>query len=147
MENINNSEINNQQTVNAAELNNELNGFNWGAFGFTWMWGLGNGSFNKTWHILLVHGLYIISNFIPFGSFLSLIAGPAYLALAIYYGLNGNKWAYENRAWWSLEDFTNTQKRWAIAVAVIASCIVAAVIIGIIIACIVTAVIFSSHGR
>lgn len=50
--------------------------------------------------------------------FLNILAAIGYLALKIYYGIKGNEWAYQNRAWWSIEDFESTQRRWAIAVAV-----------------------------
>ena len=41
--------------------------------------------------------------------------------IGIFYGLKGNEWAYKNRAWWSIADFEETQKRWATATAVLLS--------------------------
>ncbi|MBR6099133.1 hypothetical protein IKP85_05235 [bacterium] len=146
MENINNSEINNQQTVNAAELETELRKFNWGACGCTWMWGLGNGSFNKTWHVLIVQGVWILMNYIPFLNILGLLTLPAYIGLMIYYGFNGNRWAFENRAWWSLEDFTATQRRWAIVTITVLCITILCVIIGIIIFFVAFAAMLSSFG-
>ena len=103
--------------VNPMELDRALNHFNWGAFGFTWMWGLGNGSFNKTWISLVVDFVSGCLNIIPFIGPILGLAGI--IGIRIYLGLNGNKWAFENRAWWSLTDYTETQKRWATAVAII----------------------------
>ena len=103
--------------VNPMELDRALKRFNWGVFGFVWLWGLGNGSFNKTWISIVVDIAAGFLNIIP-------LIGPilvfaAMIGIRIYLGINGNKWAFENRAWWSLTDFTETQKRWATATAII----------------------------
>jgi len=89
----------------------DVSGFNWGAFAFTYFWGLGNGSLEKTIHILL---------FEIFGTLLCIIpiVGPLLyflilLIMRIKVGINGNQWAYENRAWYNIKDFTETQKRYS----------------------------------
>ena len=126
MENIeNNINIENTQQeiqVDSNELNNALRHFNWGAFGFTWLWGLGNGSFKHTWIIIIPYLLMCIP-------IINILAALAYLGISIYFGTKGNEWAYEGRAWWSLTDFTETQKRWATAVAVIAILMVVLILV------------------
>lgn len=69
----------------------ELRGWNWGAFGATWLWGL----YNETFIALL-----------------GLIPGVNIL-VSIYLGANGNELAWKNKRWESHEEFLHTQKRWA----------------------------------
>ncbi len=132
IDNINNKNVieNSQEvTVNADEIMNALKHFNWGAFYFSWLWGLGNGSFRKTWHVIIPLSLLV---FLP--GFTTLFKGSTsnvfvimllcYIAMfimGVFYGLKGNEWAYKNRAWWSITDFDETQKRWATATAVLIS--------------------------
>lgn len=103
--------------VNPQELNSALKHFNWGVFGFTWLWGLGNGSFRKTWPAIIVDFASGFLNIIPFIGWL--LGLGAMVAIRVYFGMNGNTWAFNNRAWWSLTDFEETQKRWAVATAII----------------------------
>ena len=100
--------------VNPKDLEIAINHLNWGAFGFTWIWGLGNGSFKQTWPYVICD----LIPFIPFVNYLWFLAALVSFGFRIYFLINGNKWAYENRAWWSLTDFTETQKRWAILTAI-----------------------------
>ncbi len=75
------------------ELPNGPEGFNWGAFFLSWIWGIGNNSIKA---ILL--GLFFnIPLFTP-----------------IILGLKGNKWAWKNKHWNSVEEFRSSQKTWAI---------------------------------
>lgn len=69
----------------------DLSGWNWGAFGATWLWGL----YNETFVALfgLIPGVNIF--------------------VSIYLGINGNKLAWKNKRWESREEFLKTQKRWA----------------------------------
>ena len=69
--------------------------FNWGAFCFTWIWGLVHKSY-----ITLI---YIIGAFIPFVN----------LGLAIWFGIKGNEWAWRNKKFESEEAFHENQKIWA----------------------------------
>lgn len=75
--------------------------FNWGAFFFTWIWGL----FNRT---------YITLIFIPFAFIPGLLGHIICLGLKIWFGLCGNQWAWKNNKWSSVEDFHRIQKIWAI---------------------------------
>ena len=83
------------------EMPEHLKKFNWGAFLWTWIWGIGN----NTW-IALIALLLLLLSFIPF-VFL------AYLAFAIFLGIKGNEFAWKNKEWKSEEHFTKVQKLWA----------------------------------
>lgn len=73
--------------------------FNWGAFTFSWIWGLGN----KTYITLLT----LVLVFIPFvGNIAAIIAN-------IIFGIKGNRWAWQNKRWQSVEHFHKVQKKWA----------------------------------
>ena len=76
----------------SAQIPDELQGWNWGAFLLTWVWGIGN----KVWLSLLA--------LIP----LPLVG----LAMAILLGIKGNEWAWQNKRWDSIEHFRKTQRIW-----------------------------------
>ena len=108
-----------------AEYDVVLNHFNWGAFFFDWMWGLANGCLGKMKLVFVILILLLVP-------FVNILAGLGYLVLKIYFGLKGNEWAYEGRAFYSPQDFEDTQKRWAIAgLAVYLPIIILGIIIGI----------------
>ena len=73
----------------------ELKKFNWGAFLLNWIWGL----MHKQYLTLL----YFLACFIP-------VIGP--LAISIWFGIAGNKWAWESKEWNSIEEFNNSQRCW-----------------------------------
>lgn len=75
---------------NLSEIPPEIKGWNWGAAGLTWIWGLSNG----VWISLLV--------FIPY-------FGAIWW---IFLGAKGNKWAWQHSQWQSVEDFQRTQDKW-----------------------------------
>ena len=79
--------------------------FNWGAFLFTYFWGLGNGSFKKTYPILICE----IFLYIPVINFIAFIV---YIYLRVLAGSHGNQWAYEGRAWYDEKEFRETQKHY-----------------------------------
>ncbi len=73
--------------------------FNWGAFFFTWIWGLNH----KAYITLIV----IVLGCIPFiGAFVN-------LGLAIWFGTKGNQWAWESGRFSSIEDMMECQRIWA----------------------------------
>lgn len=78
--------------------------FNWGAFLLSWIWGLGNSSF-----ITLVIIPAALLSFIPFAGFL------IQLGLAVWFGMKGNTWAWQNKQFESVEKFNEYQKKWAVA--------------------------------
>lgn len=76
---------------NTAVVPQEISGWNWGAFLLSWIWGIGN---NVWWGLLTL---------IPYAGFI----------MRIILGVKGNKWAWKNKKWESIEDFKKTQKTWA----------------------------------
>lgn len=83
--------------------------FNWGAFGLTFIWGF----FNKTPITLL----FLVLLLIPIGPLLNLF-------IAIWFGIKGNEWAWQNKKWESVEHFHLVQKKWAIASAIVLFCFI-----------------------
>jgi hypothetical protein len=75
----------------------EIQGWNWGGFLLTWIWGVGN---NVWISLISLFGL------VPY------IGWIVSLAMMIILGLRGNEWAWQNKKWDSIEHFKNTQKRW-----------------------------------
>jgi hypothetical protein len=69
----------------------EIRGWNWGAFFFGWLWGIGN----NVWIALL--------EFIPYVGFV----------MSIVLGVKGNEWAWQKKRWDSIEHFQRTQRKWA----------------------------------
>jgi hypothetical protein len=76
----------------SATVPPELQGWNWGAFLLTWIWGIGN----RVWLALLA--------LIPIP-----IVG---LAVAILLGVKGNEWAWQLKKWDNIEHFRRTQRIW-----------------------------------
>lgn len=75
--------------------------FNWGAFLLSWIWGL----FHKSYIALIT----FLLAFVPF-------IGPILiLAFNIWYGINGNTIAWQNKKYESVEKFHENQKKWATA--------------------------------
>lgn len=73
----------------------ELKRFNWGAFLLNWIWGV--------MHKKYITLLYFLACFIP-------ILGP--LVISIWFGIAGNKWAWNSKNWASIEEFNEVQKNW-----------------------------------
>ncbi len=92
-----------------AVVPQEVRGLAWGAFFWTFIWGI----FNRTWIALLV--------FVPLIGFVM----PFVLLF------KGREWAWRNRHWDSVEHFNKVQRRWAMAFLVI---LLAAFLLGIILA-------------
>lgn len=80
----------------------DLSKWNWGAFGLYPIWGF----FNGCW----------------WAFFVWLFLGWCFLIPNIVFGINGTKWAWQNRSWISVEDFNHTQSVWG-TVAIILICI------------------------
>lgn len=76
-----------------GRLPDELRGWNWGAFFFTWIWGIGN----RTRIALL--------SLVPYVGFV----------MPFVLGFKGNEWAWKNKKWNSVAQFKQVQKNWAIA--------------------------------
>ncbi len=76
----------------------ELHGWNWGAFFFTWIWGLAH----SVWISLVV-----LLSFIP------IIGWILGFGMSIALGLKGNEWAWQHRKFESVEQFKKVQHAWA----------------------------------
>lgn len=104
------------ENAEREQLKNELNKFNWGAFGFGWIWAIFNGAWNDYFPTLLIMIAAAVISKIP-------LIGPVFRlicpGIAIYVGTKGNEWAYNGtKKWSSIEKFQEVQKKWAIAFAV-----------------------------
>lgn len=75
-----------------AELSTELERWNWGAFGLSWIWGIGNRT-PAAWFAL-----------VPF---------VGWFGMPFLLGLKGNEWAWRNGNWPDLETFRRAQQKWA----------------------------------
>lgn len=85
----------------ASELPDELKGFNWGAFFLTIIWCI----VHRHWLGLLYLFIGVVS------APLTLIVG-AVIAICVI-GSEANKIAWQNRQWSSIEEFKDTQRKWA----------------------------------
>ncbi len=74
----------------AALVPEGVKGWNFGAFFFTWIWGLAN----NVWLALLA--------LIP----------AAWLVMAALLGFKGNEWAWQSRRWESVAQFKRVQRAW-----------------------------------
>lgn len=93
---------NSGQGPQAAAPAEVLTSFNWGAFFLSWIWGLGN----KTYLTFIIWATILVS-WVP------LIGGLVPLGVAIWFGMKGNEWAWQNKQWESVEQFHSVQKTWA----------------------------------
>lgn len=84
-----------RKKVSKEEFPQELKKFNWGAFLLNWIWGL--------MHKKYITLLYFVACLIP-------VIGP--LAVSIWFGCVGNKWAWESKSWNSIEEFNDVQRGW-----------------------------------
>lgn len=74
----------------ASVVPEEIKGWNWGAAGLTWIWGV-------------YHGVWIsLLAFIPIVN----------IIMVIVLGIKGSEWAWRARPWESVERFVSSQKKW-----------------------------------
>ena len=76
-------------------LPKELNCFNWGAFLLNWIWGVMHKKYVTLW--------ILPAAIIP-------VIGP--FVVSIWFGIAGNRWAWESKDWASVEEFNESQKFW-----------------------------------
>ena len=69
----------------------EIRRWNWGAFSFTWIWGLANHTYIAL--LGLIPGVGVVMRFVL--------------------GVKGNDWAWRNKWWDSVDHFKRTQRKWA----------------------------------
>jgi hypothetical protein len=101
----------------------ELKGFNWGAFwwGLSLIWAIAH----KAWAIIIFHILLLI----PFVNF---VVAFATIPLCIFFGFQGNKWAWQNKNWASIDEFQKVQRKWGTwcSIVVVAFMILPIIVIG-----------------
>ncbi len=78
-------------TLSYESVKKDIARWNWGAFFFSWIWGINY----RVWISLLV--------FVP----------PFTFYIPFYLGAHGNELAWTRNAWESVEQFHRTQRRWA----------------------------------
>ncbi|MDD5397591.1 MAG: ribonuclease G [Dehalococcoidia bacterium] len=82
--------------------------WNWGAFLTTWIWGLGNGTY-----IALLALLPVVN-----------------IIMAVILGIKGGQWAWKNRRWENIEQFTRVQGLWtAFGFGLLAGCVLVLAIV------------------
>lgn len=79
------------RTAEGTEIEKELSKWNWGAFFLNWFWGIFNKSYLALFALIPVFGCL----------------------WAWVCGVEGNKWAWENKKWESIEHFQKDQREWA----------------------------------
>ncbi|HEY5169771.1 MAG TPA: hypothetical protein VIK03_10315 [Thermoleophilia bacterium] len=107
-----------------------LRRWNWGAFAFTWVWGLFNGAYLPLLGLLitLIPSAELWRHALPGGGSAWVSTGTLLCtAWSVYCGLMGDRWAWKGRKWRDAAHFRAAQRGWAIATLVVA--IVLAVVI------------------
>ncbi|MFA6249890.1 MAG: hypothetical protein WC686_00110 [Candidatus Shapirobacteria bacterium] len=70
----------------------ELSGWNWAALLWTWIWAISH----RVWiGLICIIPIPIVS-----------------LVMQVILGINGNKWAWQNKKWQSVDDFKKSQRKW-----------------------------------
>jgi hypothetical protein len=99
-------------TVKDGSIPWEIRGWNWGAFGLSWIWGLGNDTY-----ISLLALIPIVN-----------------IVMMFVLGARGNEWAWRNGHWDSIEHFKAVQRRWTAAWLILVGISVVLVLVIILIA-------------
>ncbi|MBL8048362.1 MAG: hypothetical protein JNJ45_06735 [Chthonomonas sp.] len=93
------------ETYGSGPLPEQYKKFNWGAFVFTWIWGL-----NHKKPILLV---LILLGLIGRGNTaLGAVIGVAQLGISIYLGIVGNQWAWDSGRFSTPDEMQKCQTIW-----------------------------------
>lgn len=92
-------------------------GWNWGAFLFGWIWGLGNGVY---WPLVSIFVCWIPD-----------VGWVASLIINIVLGISGSKWSWEKKDWGNVQHFNNVQHRWSIAGIYYIALVMIGIIIGL----------------
>jgi hypothetical protein len=102
-----------------AVVPREIQGWNWGAFLLTWIWGLGN-------NVLLA-----LLTLVP-------VVG---LVMWFVLGVKGSEWAWQQKRWDSVEHFRRVQRTWAKwgVIVLLVSCVLAAVFVALVLFVVTTA--------
>jgi TIR domain len=95
-----------EPAADGAAVETELRKWNWGAFLLGPIWGIGHGVFRSLLTLVPIYGIYEW----------------------IMLGRHGNRWAWEQRRWDSIESFRKTQRKWAMWGAIISTVLVLIVV-------------------
>lgn len=79
----------------------QVKGWNWGAFVFSWIWAFSH-------NLGSVAVISLIASFLNMGLFAS-----------IFLGIAGNEYAWKSRRFSSVEEFKDTQKKWTTAALIV----------------------------
>jgi hypothetical protein len=103
------AEENRSGSGGAAAVSAGLPRWNWGAFLLGWIWALGN----RVWIGLIGIAFWAVA-FVPSENNATYLTGVVLQVVwSFALGLEGNKWAWRNKRWDSLEHFKRTQRAWA----------------------------------
>lgn len=80
-----------------AVVPHEIKKWNWGAFIFSWLWGISNNTYRALWVLFPFVGIFMM------------------FAL----GFKGSEWAWKYKEWESVEHFQLTQRKWAKAAVIL----------------------------
>lgn len=83
-------------SVYSEDFYNELNNWNIGAMLCPFLWGLGN---KIEWTLIAI-------------ALVSLCNPLTALLVCVWFGMNGNRWAFESGSYKDAETFAAVQKRW-----------------------------------
>jgi len=96
------------QPLDPNAMPDELDRWNWGAFLLNWIWGIGNNTFVALLALVPVLGFFML----------------------FVLGAKGNRWAWRNGRWDSVEHFERVQRawaKWAVIVYIIAAALFGAI--------------------
>jgi len=89
-------ETNTSGLGSTSEVPEEIKGWSWGAFLFTWIWGIGNNTYRAFWVLFPFFGIIMM----------------------IFLGFKGREWAWKHKKWISIDHFNRVQKQWSLAAAI-----------------------------
>lgn len=107
-----------------------LRRWNWGAFAFTWLWGLFNGAYLPLLGIpiALIPSVDLWRHALPGGGSAWVSTGTLlFAAWSVYCGVMGDRWGWKGRKWGDVAHFRRAQRGWAIAT-LVAAIVFAAVV-------------------
>ena len=97
-----------------------LRGFNWGAFALTWIWGLYHRAYVTLLYPLVQIVVFVTTNPAGIGPIHSYpvnfyIHIATLLGMSTWFGLSGNKWAWDSRRFATEDRCVRAQRLWAVA--------------------------------
>lgn len=83
--------INNSGQGTKTIVPNEIKGWNWGAFLFSWIWAIVNKTYRGLFCLIPIFGIYY----------------------CFVLGRKGNEWSWQNNQWNSIQEFKKVQSTWS----------------------------------